>query len=346
MPRKRRQSRIPTPAWERPHGAIGSRVLGLPPRVYATLGIAGLVVLALGIIAYTVISDEIADRNRPGSTVVKIDDRKFSLDYFVSRVETYIQQNGGEGVVTPQNYQVAVGSVQGQLIEEQLLLRFAGEKGEAATDKEVNQEIATRMSTAESPINPDDPNFGTRFQQELNRTGLSEDEYREIATAAVLRTKVLAKFTTEVTPTAEAVHYRLIAVAGQAEADDLAGQIEAGADFAALAKEKSLDTTTKESGGDAGWVPKGILEDAVEEHLFAQEVNKVTTYPTASNVFVFQVTEKAADHALEEPIKASLAETNFSDWITEKQEALTIKEFDLTNANNLEYLISNAWTSF
>ena len=29
MPRKRRQSRIPTPAWERPHGAIGSRILGL-----------------------------------------------------------------------------------------------------------------------------------------------------------------------------------------------------------------------------------------------------------------------------------------------------------------------------
>ena len=340
MPRKRRQSRIPTPAWERPHGALGSRVLGLPPRVYATLGVAALVALALGIIAYTVISDEIADRNRPGSTVLAVDDRDFSLEYFTSRVETFIQQNGGPGVVRPENYSVAVQSVQEQLIEEQILLRFAGEKGQAATEDEVNQEIATRMN-----INVDDPNFGTRFQEELTRSGLDEEEYRETATASVLRRKVLEKFTSEVPPTAESVHYRLIAVSEETEANALRTQIEGGADFAALAKEKSLDTATKEIGGDAGWVPKGVLDAALEEHLFAQEVNKVTTYPTASNVYVYQVTEKAPDHAVEDPNKTTLSQKGYTDWVTEKRETLKLKEFDLTNVDNLGYLIDNAWAS-
>jgi len=342
LPRKRRQARIPTPAWERPHGTIGRRLLGLPARAYATIAVAALVVIALGVIGYTVIAEEMADRNRPGSTAVRIDDRKFSLEYFTDRVGTFVQQNGGPGVVSQQNASLAIQAVQEQLVEEQILLRFAEEQGQSATEDDINGEIATRMS-----ITKDDPNFATRFQEELKRSGLSEEEFREIASAAVLRTKVLEKFTSEVPANAESVHYRFIVLGGsdQALADDLRAQIEGGADFAALAAEHSIDSATKESGGDAGWAPKGVLDSALEEHLFAQEVNTVTTYPTANNIYVYQVIEKSPDRPVEEAQKTQLAEKKFTDWVTEKRDGLDIKEFDFNNVDNVNYLLDHAWAS-
>jgi parvulin-like peptidyl-prolyl isomerase len=343
LPRKRRQTKIPTPAWEREHGTIGRRLLGLSPQAYATIAIVGLVVVALGVVFYAIAADEIADRNRPGSTALRIDDRKHSLDYFTNRVGTYIQQNGGQGVVTWENAGVAaIQAVQEELIEEHILQRFAGEQGQATTEDEINDEIATRMN-----INKEDPNFGTRFQEELTRSGLKEEEYRELAAAAVLRRKVNEKITAEIPPSAESVHYRLIALEGsdQAAADALRAQIEGGADFATLAKERSADTQTKENGGDAGWVPRGALDKELEDHLFAQEVNKVTTYPTANNIFVYQVVEKAADRPIEEAQKTQLGQKKFADWVTEKRDALDIQEFDLTNTDNLIYLRDRAWAT-
>ena len=126
-------------------------------------------------------------------------------------------------------------------------MRFASEMGLSATEDEIQDEIASRMG-----INKEDPTFATRFQEELNRTKSTEDEYREVATAAVLRRKALEKFKNDVPASTEQINYRQIAVASQTEADDLRAQIEGGADFAALAKEKSLDSATKENGGSAG----------------------------------------------------------------------------------------------
>jgi parvulin-like peptidyl-prolyl isomerase len=338
LPRKRRQHKIPTPAWEREHSALGSRLLGRSPQFYAVAGVIALVAVALGIVAYAIVADEIANRNRPGSTAVQVAERQYSLDYFTDRVNSFVQQNGGPGQITAQSATQVIPAVQEQLIEEQVLVRFAGELGLAATDDQINDKIAERMG-----INKTDPTFATRYQEELSRTGLSELEFKEVAEADVLRPKVLEKFKTELPASAESIHYRQIIVKTQAEADAVRAQLEGGADFAALAKEKSLDTQNKDNGGDAGWVPRGSLDKSVEEHLFAQEVNKITTYPTQNNVYVYQVTEKAADRPLEDAQKTSLSQKKYNDWFTEKRGTLTIKEFDSSNADNVKYLVNRVW---
>ena len=55
-------------------------------------------------------------------------------------------------------------------------------------------------------------------------------------------------------------------------------QIQGGADFAQIAAEKSLDTGAKENGGDAGWAPRGSLDTAREDKLFALEPGGLTTF--------------------------------------------------------------------
>ena len=52
-----------------------------------------------------------------------------------------------------------------------------------------------------------------------------------------------------------------ILVKTEAEAKDLITQLNKGSDFTKLAKEKSLDTGSKESGGDLGWFsPAGMVK--------------------------------------------------------------------------------------
>jgi peptidyl-prolyl cis-trans isomerase C len=52
-----------------------------------------------------------------------------------------------------------------------------------------------------------------------------------------------------------------ILVKTQAEANDLLAQLNKGSDFTKLAKEKSLDTGSKENGGDLGWFsPAGMVK--------------------------------------------------------------------------------------
>jgi parvulin-like peptidyl-prolyl isomerase len=335
---KRRQSKIPTPAWEKDHNVIGNRLGGRPAQFYALAGVIALVFVALGIVAYSVVSDELADRNRPGSTAVQVEDRKYSLDDFTTRVESFVQQNGGVGQITAQDYQQVLPLVQEQLVEEQVLVRFASEQGISATEDEILDEVASRMG-----INKEDPTFATRFQEELNRTDSSEAEYREVATSAVLRRKALEKFKSDVPANAEQVNYRVIVVSDQAEADDIRTQLEAGADFATIAREKSLDTATKELGGEAGWTARGVLDKAVEDHLFAQEANKVTTFPTQDNIYVYQVTEKSADRPLEDAQKTTLGETKYGDWFNEKRKALVIKDFDAGNTDNVIYIVKRVW---
>jgi hypothetical protein len=74
-------------------------------------------------------------------------------------------------------------------------------------------------------------------------------------------------------------------------------------------------------------------------------VNKVTTYPTANNVFVYQVLEKVPDRPVEEDQKTQLAARKYSDWVTEKKESMDVSEFDLSNSDNVAYLIQRAWAS-
>lgn len=60
------------------------------------------------------------------------------------------------------------------------------------------------------------------------------------------------------------------------EAQDILAQLYAGADFAELAKEKSIDTSNSANGGDLGYFGKGEMVPAFEEVAFSLEPGAIS----------------------------------------------------------------------
>ena len=341
MPKKRRQAKIPTPAWDRPRGTIGSRVLGRGFQFYGAVVISMLIGLALAILGYAFLSDYLETQGRPGSTALQVDDTRYRLDHFTNRLKMYVDQNGGPGVV---DRITALSEVPTILIQEEIVRRFAGEFDITASEEEILQETAIRLG-----IIADDETFDVVFQQELVRSGLSELEFSDMIAALVLQTKLLEMFEAELPPSAESVRYRQILVSTDETAQEIQDKIEAGEDFAALAAENSLDVETRESGGDVGWVPRGVLDASTEELVFALESNEITTIPLPEGVIVIEMQEKAEDREVEVTQRASLASRAFDSWVQEKRETLDIVINVVPGADNYdqkkaEWAVDRAYT--
>jgi parvulin-like peptidyl-prolyl isomerase len=338
LAKKKRRDRVPTPTWEQPeHEGLAGSLRGRSPTFYMTSGVVLLVVVALVIVGYALISDYIADQRRPGSVAVRVDDKEFDLRYYSERLKTYVQQSGGVGSAAAQP-EVAMPAVTSQLVEETVVLRFAGELGISATEDEVNAEIATRLGTE-----ADSADFETRLQDELDRTGVSEDDYRDQMEAAVLQRKLNDHFLAELPETAESVHYRQILVETREEADQIRSDIEGGADAAEIAKEKSLDTQTSEEGGDVGWVPRRVLATDIEETLFSMEPNDVRVVEVSGRFFVFQLIEKDDAREIEEDQKPSLAARDVGEWTAEKQASIEVQEYVSTDNDKAAWVIKRAY---
>ncbi len=330
MSKKRRQPKVPTPSWESDSGTLGGRIRGRNPRVYATAGIVALVVVALAIVGFALFSDYWADQRRPGSTALQVDDTRYTVRHFGDRLRIFVQQVGGP---TSQNAdpQLAIPAVADQLVEETILFRFASEIEASASDAEIRDEMATRLGMA---TDVSELMLDTLIEAELSRSGLSEEQYREMIEAAVLRDNVLGRLGSELPDSVESIHYRQIHVGDEASADDIVRRIEEGEDFGDLAVELSQDTATKADGGDAGWVPRGILTQSIEDILFGLEPDGLTTIPISSGVVVFQLLEKEADREIEPDFRLALADRALLDWLDEKRLTLTIvNEMDLAAGN-------------
>jgi parvulin-like peptidyl-prolyl isomerase len=340
MPKKRRQASIPTPAWERPRGAIGSRVLGRGFQFYGAVAIGLLVLAGLAFFGYGFVNEELEERGRPGSTAIQVEDTRYRVDYFASRLKMFIDQNGGPGVV---QYSVAFPAVSDLLTQEEIVRRFAGEFDIAATEDEIKEEIASRLGIA-----VDDASFDVIYEQELARSDLSDPDYREMVKATVLSDKLRDKFSEEVPESAESVHYRQILVSEQATADEIRDEIEGGTDFAALAADSSLDTATKDSGGDLGWVPRGVLDPSTEELLFALDLGEITTIPVPAGVLIIEMLEKAEDRAVEESQIEPLTDRALNGWVQEKSQSVTVVDnMDLSDGDSkkIEWAVNRAQRS-
>jgi parvulin-like peptidyl-prolyl isomerase len=129
--------------------------------------------------------------------------------------------------------------------------------------------------------------------------------------------------------TAEHVHARHILVDTSEEADYTLAQILAGIDFATLAKSYSQDSSTRESGGDLGFFPQGILvAPEVEEAAFALQPGQVSGVVTSPLGFhIVQVVERDPARPVSPENLRLMQDRAVQDWIEGLWAQATVEHF-------------------
>jgi len=119
----------------------------------------------------------------------------------------------------------------------------------------------------------------------------------------------------------EQVHARHILVADEETGKQVLARLNAGEDWAALAKELSQDTSNKDNAGDLGWFPRGAMVAAFEEAAFSLEPGKTSDLiQTDYGYHIIQVLEKGM-REMDDTAYNTAVQTAFGKWLEEQQAA-------------------------
>jgi foldase protein PrsA len=227
---------------------------------------------------------------------------------------------------------------------DELVIRGATSLGIEVTQDEVTQKITDDLISSlggggnntagniTGNITMPGTQLGKIYQQFLDYVRLSDSEYRHVVEAGLLTQKVSDQFTQNVPTEGKQVHAYWIKVDNEGNATEVENKLKEGEDFSTLAMEYSTDETTKEYGGDLGWVPEGILSIAIDPQLdqaaFSLPVGNVSQpIMTTNGYYIIKVVEIDDNRPIDEQYREMLASNELNNWFEEQRNTTEIREY-------------------
>src|SRR2546430_13515172 len=104
---------------------------------------------------------------------------------------------------------------------------------------------------------------------------------------------------------------------------DIAKALDAGTDFAEVAKQYSEDSATKDQGGDMGWVARGMLTDlSAENELFTIAAGQLSTQHNGLTTTTwYKLIEKSDSRALDDTQKKAINDNAYTYWLNRQKKA-------------------------
>lgn len=247
----------------------------------------------------------------------KKQDKKFStgalvgasaLALIIGAGGTYAATNaGGESddsaVVTYKGGEITRGEIADMSYDRMVPQLAFQETMNALLEKEYGDQVEQEKVDEEFSKTEEQFNSKEEFEQAIQQAGMSgTEEFKEALRGQMLvdaakselvdvtDEEVEAQFAKE-NVEVEASH---ILVESEEEAQDIIKQLNDGADFAELAKEKSTDTGSGEKGGELGNFSTGTMVPEFEEYAFKEDVVGKVSEPIQSQFgfHVIKVTDR------------------------------------------------------
>jgi parvulin-like peptidyl-prolyl isomerase len=104
---------------------------------------------------------------------------------------------------------------------------------------------------------------------------------------------------------------------------DIDKALEAGTDFAEVAKQYSEDSTTQEKGGDIGWVAHGMITDLLaEKEIFTIPAGQVSEqHNLLTTTTWYKVLEKSDSRELDDDQKKIIKDNSYPYWLNQQKKA-------------------------
>lgn len=154
-----------------------------------------------------------------------------------------------------------------QMIQNELLLQYARQHGIGIDPAALDAEIAAHLPANADPAEVQD--------------------LRNVLAREQIVFAVIARNTR-----ADMARARHILVADEATAQATLAELQAGADFATLAAQRSQDAGSAANGGDLGWTPRGEFVPPFEEAIFSLPLNTPQIVQTDFGFHIVEVLER------------------------------------------------------
>jgi parvulin-like peptidyl-prolyl isomerase len=271
------------------------------------IAVALVAVVIVGIGAFGYYETSIKPKK---ASVVRVGDRGFDMGYMERRLR-YIIHNATPDDPVLSDPQTAVLTAITDVTDEELDRRGAPDLGISVSEDEIDADIRLRLRIPETA---DTGTYAEAYRNDVRQSGLHPGEYREVVAAGLLEQKLRQRFRDQIPATTDQVHLRDIVVR-QDNLQAVQDRLNAGEDFAAVAADVSLDTTTKAQGGDMGWQPRGGMPPEAESAVFSLEVGQVSDPVYLSgDYYLYQVLEKAADKEVTTDQRQQIEEQMLATW--------------------------------
>jgi len=240
-----------------------------------------------------------------------VNGQPISLADFEAQVEVaqryLIQQSANSGS------QPSLTELRGQVLDwmiDQVLIEQASiREGITITDEQVEAEINKMRSSDEA-----------RFTEWLQANGLTVETLKARLRSEMLGAALANRIAQSIPSRVEQVHVRHILISTQEEAEEVLRRLQAGEDFAALATTFSLDQSTKDKGGDLGFLPRGIMSpefDAVAFTLAPGETSGVVQ--SQYGYHIVQVIERDPAREVPPELLPALRQHAFQQWLEQER---------------------------
>ena len=204
------------------------------------------------------------------------------------------------------------------LIDQILIEQAAAREGITVSDEEVDasvQKIKEEMGEE-------------TFNESLATANLTYEDFVRTQRSMLISNAVIAQVTASLPTEAEQAHACHILVESRPEAEQALARLRAGEEFAALAKELSLDETSRNDGGDLGWFPRGIMPPALEEVAFSLALGETSdVVETPYGFHILQVLEVDPAREIPTDMQESLRQWAFMEWMEEQRAQATVERF-------------------
>lgn len=205
------------------------------------------------------------------------------------------------------------------LVEQKLIEQKAVQEGVTVTEADIDATI----DSLRAEIGAD------AFESWLAQESLSLEEMRAQLRQDMLATQMANRIAEAVPTQAEHVHARHIVVATPEEAQLVLSQLQAGGDFASLARTYSQDISTRDLGGDLGFFPMGVLTSKeVEAAAFALQPGQLSdVIQSELGYHIVQVVERVSDREIEPENLRLLRDQAVRMWLDELRASADIQVF-------------------
>ena len=256
--------------------------------------------------------------------VIVVGEDTINIGYFIKRIRMDITASGDPNVMLE------------RLTHEILIKQGAPRYGIEVTDDDITEALKEMARGQSETIS--DSEFKEWYRQQLNETELTDSEYRDLTHTLVLAQRLHEYLAERVPTVAEQVHLHIIVLESYEDALEVQEKLDAGADFADLAREVSIDEETRENGGDLEWVPVEILEGQFEWAVLNLDIGEASE-PLRTGELAFSIitiSEKAAAREVDEDALEIMKAKVLQDWLVEEMRYKKIEFHGFTNGFDSE----------